>query len=302
MKLAYIVPTKDRPDDMRTLLRSIAGQTLAAHQIIVVDGSNPTIEHVIAEFPNLSITYVRVFPPSLAAQRNAGVDALSPDADLVGFLDDDLVLEPNASEAMLDFWATATADTGGAGFAILNQPIATAARISRFFLIDHPAPGRLLASGFQSQIPPLTRLTETQWLYGGATVWRRQVIEQYRYDDWYLGHGYLEDVDFSHRVNRTHRLFVVGTASVNHYSRPVRSSAQFMIGRQQVVNRVYFVSKFPHFSRLAFAWALFGQIIFNLSSSLYRGNLDGLRRAAGNAAGLFDQIGNRGRRLGGYYK
>lgn len=302
MRLAYIIPTKDRPNDMRSLLGSLARQTQAPDQLIVVDGSDPVIEPLLAEFSGLSIDYVRVFPPSLATQRNAGVAALRAEIGLVGFLDDDLVLEPDATERMLVFWSTASEKVGGAGFAILNQPVATNNRMARWFLIDDPQPGRLLSSGFQSQIPPLRELTRTQWLYGGATVWRRSVFQRFCYDDWYRGHGYLEDVDFSHRVSQAYELFIVGDAAVNHYTRPIRSSAQFMIGRQQVVNRSYFISKFPKFSKAAFAWAVFGQLLFNLVSSLRRRNLDGARRFFGNLVGIADLLSGKHRRIGGYYK
>ena len=38
VKLAYVVPTKDRPDDLRKLLESLAAQTRAPDQIVIVDG------------------------------------------------------------------------------------------------------------------------------------------------------------------------------------------------------------------------------------------------------------------------
>jgi glycosyltransferase involved in cell wall biosynthesis len=302
MKLAYIVPTKDRMDDMRTLLKSLTRQTRTCDQIIIVDGSDPPIESIVAEFPSLPIDYIYVSPPSLASQRNAGVEALQDNIELVGFLDDDLVLEDTATEKMVEFWMKTSPETGGAGFSILNQPIATANRLASIFLIDDPQPGRLLPSSFQSQIPPLSHLTETQWLYGGATVWKRAILDDFRYDDWYIGHGYLEDVDFSHRVNQKYRLFVVGEAQVNHYTRPVRPSAQIMVGRQQIVNRSYFKAKFEHFSAFAFAWALLGQLLLNLGSSATRRDLNGIRRFVGNIYGLFDLWAGRRSRIGGYYK
>jgi GT2 family glycosyltransferase len=300
--LAYIIPTKDRPDELRCLLASLRTQTAMPDQIIVVDGSQPDIKPVIKEFTDFNITYVRVFPPSLAKQRNAGIAAVESAITLAGFLDDDLVLEPNATEKMLAFWDKTDEKTGGAGFAVVNQPIAFSSKVGRLFNIDHPKPGRILKSGFQSQIPPLSTLTETDWIYGGATVWRRAVINQFSYDDWYMGHGYLEDVDFSYRVKQLYKLYIIGGADVYHYSKPIIITAEFMIGKQQVLNRYYFVKKIGHFSNLAFAWGLFGQLLFNLISSLRRINTAGLRRAAGNITGLMYLMINRNQQIGGFYK
>ena len=52
-KIAYVVPTKDRPDDLRVLLESLRNQTSMPAQIIVVDGSEPTIKHVCDDFASI---------------------------------------------------------------------------------------------------------------------------------------------------------------------------------------------------------------------------------------------------------
>ena len=303
VKLAYVVPTKDRPDDMRVLLTSLTRQTRTPDQIVVVDGSDPAIEPVLAEFPDLSIDYVRVFPPSLAKQRNAGMAAVRADIDVAGYLDDDLELTDDATEAMAAFWAGAEADVGGAGFCILDQPVAFSNRLAALFLVDSPVPGKLLASGFNAQIPPLSETTPTDGLYGGATMWRRDVIAAFSFDEWYIGHGYLEDVDFSHRVRRAGRpLFVAGAARVYHHARPIALNRQFDVGRQQIINRLYFIRKLGGFSRLAVAWGLFGQMVLNLGASVRRLDTTGLRRLGGNLVGLAEVLTGRAGQVGGYYK
>lgn len=286
IRLGYVVPTKDRPNDLRNLLRSLRAQTKRPDQIIIVDGSEPVIRPIIDEFSDLSIDYVRVFPPSLAAQRNAGMAALAEGIDVAGYLDDDLVLEPEATERMASFWERADSDVGGAAFSILNQPKAKSDLLTRTFLLNSPVPGRMLCSGFQSQIPALFENTETDWLYGGATMWRRDVIKKFRYDEWYIGHGYLEDVDFSYRVSRSYRLFVVGDAQVNHYTRPIRVEAQFKIGQQQIANRLYMARKIGGFSRLAFTWAMIGQVVSNLIAGILKADRGRLRCFAGNLSAL----------------
>ncbi len=93
VKLACIVCTKDRPEDIRNLFVSFEKQTRKPDQIIVVDGSDNPIKHVLDGFPSLKIDYITVRPPGLAKQRNAGIKELRPDIHWVGFMDDDLVLE-----------------------------------------------------------------------------------------------------------------------------------------------------------------------------------------------------------------
>ena len=199
IQLAYVIPTKDRPDDLRKMLASVARQSRLPQQIVVVDGSEPEIDHVLQEFPELPLTYVRVFPPSLSKQRNAGMAAIHPTITHAGYMDDDLELEANATEKMFLFLEAAAPEVGGFAFSVINQPLARSPGLARFFLLNDPRPGRLLCSGFQTQIPFVKENIFTDWLYGGATIWTRPVISEFQYDEWYIGTGYLEDVDYSAR-------------------------------------------------------------------------------------------------------
>jgi len=113
VKIAYVVPTKDRPDDLHVLFKSLQKQTKQPDQIIIVDGSDPDIKYVCDDYLDLDITYVREFPPSLARQRNAGMAALNDEITVAGYLDDDLELEPDATEKMISFWENAEDDVGG---------------------------------------------------------------------------------------------------------------------------------------------------------------------------------------------
>jgi glycosyltransferase involved in cell wall biosynthesis len=302
-RLAFVVPTKDRPDDLRKMLSSLAAQTRKPDQVIVVDGSDPPVRDVVAQAGALPIEYVRVFPPSLARQRNAGMARLG-DVTLAGYLDDDIVLEPDAVQRMLEFWENAGRDVGGAAFTITNNPPPGALSLKQPLGIDHARPGRVLRSGFVSTITPQASDLETDWLYGGATVWRRDVIDSYPYDEWFVGTGFMEDIDFSYTVRERYRLFVVAGARLAHYSSPVRPDRQQLLGKWQIVNRMYVVRK--HSARglsVAAAWyASLGLFFLNLAAAAVRLRRDPWNRARGNAAGMLSEIFGRREQIGGYLK
>jgi GT2 family glycosyltransferase len=303
-RIAYVVPTKDRPDDLRKLFESLRKQEDAPDQVIIVDASEPPVKTICDEYADLPLSYVREYPPSLARQRNAGMAALEESITIAGYLDDDLELEPDATGNMRAFWNAAGADIGGAAFTIVNQPVRGSAfgAVADFFLLNAKRQGQLLRSGFASSIAVPLKNTETDWLYGGATLWRRSVIEQHRYDEWYIGHGYLEDVDYSYRVSRKHRLWVVADAHVWHWPRPVMASRQFTLGVQQVVNRIYFTRKIGTFSALALSWALFGQCVFNIAQSLQQRESSGFRRFLGNLKGFTLIMGSKLNSVDGIWK
>ena len=303
-RIAFVVPTKDRREDLGRMLASLARQTRRPDQVIVVDGSDPPVRDVLDAVRELPVDYVREFPPSLARQRNAGMACVRPDITLAGYLDDDIVLEPEAVERMLDFWQRAGAEVGGAAFTITNNPPPGALRLKQAFGIDHERPGRVLRSGFASTITAQPHDIETQWLYGGATVWRRAVIDAFPYDEWFVGTGFMEDIDFSYTVGARYRLFVVAAARLAHYSRPVRTDRQRLLGKWQVVNRMHVVRK--HRARglsVAAAWcASFGLFLLNFVAAVVRRRRDPFNRALGNAAGMADELCGRREQIGGHLK
>lgn len=291
-KIAFVVPTKDRPVDLKKMLRSLAKQERKPDQIIIVDGSMPPIKNVVKEFKKLPIDYVAVYPPSLAKQRNAGMAQLDKNITLAGYLDDDVVLEKDAIKNMVAFWTGAESDVGGAAFNITNTEPAKWTKLKSLFFLDSPTPGRLLISGCTSILGNQDQNISVDWLCGGATVWRREVINNYKYDEWFKGTGYLEDVDFSFNVRSEYELFLVAKAKLAHYSKPVKPEKNFTLGKWQIFNRMYIVKKYRGRGlSITGAWiATISLIFLNLSIGILKLDRNALNRCLGNLYGSFMQI------------
>lgn len=303
-KIAFVVPTMDRPRDLKVMLTSVAAQTRKPDQLIVVDASQPDIRNVVNEYPELDIEYVRVFPPSLAEQRNAGMERLRDEITLAGYLDDDLELEADAMQKMMEFWENAPTYFGGAVFNITNGSVPRWSSLTQWLLLDSPQPGRLLSSGCVSMLGKQQVDIETDWLNGGATVWRRNVVENFSYDEWFQGTGYLEDVDYSFNVRGRYRLALVASARVAHYSPPVRPDRHYLLGKWQIVNRMYLVRKYR--SRglsLRKAWvANLGLVAMNLLRAFLSLDRHSWNRARGNIHGIWSELGGRKEQISGFLK
>ena len=283
-RLAIIIATKDHPEELRRTLASVQAQSAPPAQLIIVDGGTGTVEGVAREFPTLPVRYRRVFPPGLAKQQNAGVECVDPSITLVGFLDDDIVLEPGALAAMLAFWETAPPDVGGAGFNVLsNTQPARAVRLKALFCLDSARQGVVLRSGYQTRIGAVPATRPVEWLNSGTTVWRKRLLDARRFDEWFQGPGHLYDLDFSYGVGRRYRLMVVAEAGAREIPAPNRRWNDYAFGQWQVVNRVYVVRKYPELSLAWCSWALAGHVLVNLARGLRDPRF--FRRAAGNLIG-----------------
>ena len=285
-RIALIVPTKNRPAELKRLLTSVQSQDALPDEIIIVDASTEPVEWVLKDFPELNLRYERMLPPCVSKQRNAGMAQISPHITVVGYLDDDLVLEPGSLEGMLRFWDNAPDHIGGAAFNITNVWMPRALLIKTIFGIDSFRRGAIMRSGYQAMIGPIRKDTYVDWLSGGATVWRRQVVEEFKFDEWFLGYGYLEDIEYSYRVGQKYRLIVLAGAPVKHLSPPVRKRRNYLMGKCQVINRRYFIRKHRHLSVALFYWATMGLIIANMAEGVFLWNFGFFARAWGNIVGL----------------
>ena len=301
--LAFVIPTKDRGEDLRRMLASLVVQTRLPDQVIVVDGSGIAVPWCVAEFADLQIDYVRLLPPSLSAQRNAGMLMLRPEITHAGYLDDDVVLETDAVCQMASFWVLAGEDVGGAAFNVINMTLSQQSVPCRRLGAVGESLGKVAPSGLVHELCEVRENLETDWLCGGA-VWRREVIENYCYDNWFQGTGFMEDVDYSYGVRERYRLFVVAAARLVHFSQPVRADRQWLFGKWQVVNRMHIVRKYRHrgLSPLK-AWsASFMLLAANIIRAIVLRQRSLWDRGLGNLAGIVAELRGKSEQIGGFLK
>ena len=286
--LAWLIPTKDRPEHVRTLLKSLAAQTVPCGRVLVV-ATGTNIEDVAMSFrASLPVEYHHSEQPGQIRQRNLGLRQLDDSTPLVGFLDDDLVLEADALERMIAFWNRAHPETAGVGFNIVNAPEYGARGIARLFLRPQE-PGRVLRSGYNSRIDAIERDIRTQWLGGGYTVWRRDILERYRQPElktrWAIG----EDIRFSYPVGKNHPLYVCATAKVRlvpTFDQMPPDSVHRYRGRKGSLAAFYFASLHPELSRAACLALLAGKCVAQAAGAIVRRNGALLQNSLGQAEAI----------------
>jgi GT2 family glycosyltransferase len=99
--VSLVISVWNRKDDLRENLQSIARQTVPADQVVVVDNcsSDGTPEMVLAEFP--SVHLIRMPHDRYGACETFNIGFASARGELVGILDDDVILPPTFVERML---------------------------------------------------------------------------------------------------------------------------------------------------------------------------------------------------------
>ncbi len=297
LSFAIVVPTRNRPADIRKLLDNLIIQSVYADQLVIVDSSDVGQEDVIDEYRDLSVEYYRYEgEPSAAAQRNAGLDFLRDDIDLVCFVDDDIFFQPDAIKVMIDFWRSADSSVCGAAFNLSEPDVSSRgvfkySRLADWLGLYRRQPGAVAKSGWHSRLGQVPVDTDVEWLISGASVWRREVFREHRFDAFFQGYSYLEDLDFSYGVSRTCRLVVVAGARFehHHHHRDLDANWYKRFGRMEVLNRLYIVRKYQ-LSVWRCYLGLGIRFFQTLLQAIKPGNRVLLSRAQGNLAGFWDSI------------
>lgn len=285
--LAFIIPTKDRPEKVKNLLDSMANQTITCGRIIIVDGGQSVRDIVMSFSDSLPVEYYTCFPPGQIRQKNKGVSLLNDQTRLVGFLDDDIVLYPQALERMIIFWNWCEPDTAGVSFNIVNGPSYRYSWVKALMGMSSAKQGRVLRSGYNVPTTPADSHLKVQWLCGGATVWRREILNRFTGREIYSRWAICEDVIFSYPIGKEYPLHVCADAKVRHehvYDHAAKMKYRYY-GRTVTLWRLFFVESHVELSRMFFLWMLFAQICARLVMGIFSFRMRHIEYAIGQMEG-----------------
>jgi len=285
--VAFLIPTKDRHEKVKKLLNSLANQTVLCGRVIVVDGGKSVQDVVMSFSDTLPVEYYECRPPGQIRQRNEGLSFIDNRTPLVGFLDDDIVLEPKALESMISFWNRCDPDTAGVSFNIINIAPERRSWLECFLGISAPQPGRVLRCGMTTSVTNVLSDVRTQYLCGGATVWRWQILKKFPQDEidyrWAIG----EDVLFSYPIGKRYPLYVCAVATVLHeHEMDYVSRHKYRFhGYSQTIWLFYIVKSNEEFSTPLLLWSLFVRIVSNCAIGILTLNVSQLDFSVGQIKG-----------------
>jgi len=220
VKFSIVICTKNRSYDLNKCIESINRQTYNPLELIIVDASdNLSTKELVEHWKNkLSFSTVYISStPGLTRQRNTGVQHCQ--GNVIAFFDDDVILEPSYFKIMASCFDSEAID--GATGLVTNLPRETMIKraITRFFMLTGGRKrGAMKPSGFAGFVDPdlADPIQPTDVLVGNNMLYRKSIFDHYLFDEYFDGYGMMEDVEFSHRVSKTHNLFFIKDARLVH--------------------------------------------------------------------------------------
>jgi len=260
MKIAILIATRDRPENLMVLLDSLQFSSKKFDQVVIVS-SGLKISNVIQNY-KFKIDHVHLEGKGQAKQKIQGIKMVEKDIDWVLFLDDDVTITEEAFTCLIENYLENPlyASYSGFGLKIKNLFIPQRSKILNkfmlFFGLQSALPGSVLKNGHVQEYQSCQNDIETMWL-NGISAWKTDVLQEYKPELVDLGYSAFEDVNFSYEISKSKKLLFASRVIINSQSEtkyePL-SMNKFKIG---TYIRFVFVSQHQNFSIPAL---LFSQI------------------------------------------
>ncbi|MFC1668704.1 glycosyltransferase family 2 protein [Chlamydiota bacterium] len=260
------IPTKDRPEDLKRCVQSILLQSVLPNEVIIIDDGNLTkIEYKKMIEPFTSFTYIKKKTPSLSSSKNL-IKNIAVN-DLIIILDDDVVLEKEFIKSIYNIFIGDSYNTIGiVSGTVINKKKRTKFEqiYKRVFCLDLQVPGKVLPWGFQTGFDNIEGIIEVDWVSGGTTCYRKEVLEAFSFEEFFGGRSALEDVDFCLKAGKKYKICMTSAAKLFHYQSKIGREKLFITGFKQAFNRYLLFKKYCIVNCkniVLFYWAMIGNIL-----------------------------------------
>lgn len=298
--LSLIIPTKDRKEDLKRVIKNLSQQHDNFFELIIVDASSQSKKKLIRNWLekfncSFDFQYIKT-KANLSYQRNIGVEHAI--GEIIGFLDDDTWFDRDFIINLRRLTESHPEVDGFSGPNKIKGSSFVRNFFSKFFLISGYGflnNQRVSFSGTSRMIANCSRVIKAQYLPGCFSFYRKKVFDECFFDELLAHPPCFDDLDFGYRSSRKFNYIFSPLISFYHNSTP--------IGRVNVAQReyrtgfyyIYLIrSRFNQLWRLPFViWTLIGYSILNIAISIkefdfniiinhYRGLIDGMKLKSDN--------------------
>lgn len=276
MRVAVIYATVGRATILAPVLDRLRQQTRLPDCVIV---SAVTPEDVVGTEASPLCPEVIYGPKGLCAQRNRALAAVDGQADIVLFFDDDFLPANDYLAEMVALFEEQPDLVGVDG-----HVIADGATNAGYSFDD----GLRILAGDVRPVPPI--ISHRIALYGCNMAIRVDAARDLSFDERLPFYGWLEDIDFTHRLSKRGTLIKSSRLAGVHLATKGGRTSGLRFGYSQVANPIYMWRKGSIPTGLALT-----QTMRNIASNAVRSirpesYVDRRGRLRGNLLGLFDLL------------
>jgi GT2 family glycosyltransferase len=281
LRLAAVVPTKNRLYDLIRCIESIIKQYRLPDELIIVDQSqDPGIRKEIEDkwYSLLSQQKLKyIFDPSISGLVHAKLRGVQEsDSDIIVFLEDDVILQPDYLQN-IEAGFSAHPEMYGCCGVVKAAPKQNTIHLFLFKLF-HRGIFKDPRVGIHGH-PRLFdgRMIPSTYLSGGLSAYRSEVFQKVRFDT-VNGFFMLEDIDFSTRAARvfgSHAFYINTGAILEHAMSPVNRAVLGKKYERKLMEYTLFYKKNRNqpMALPSYIWLMIGLILELVYESIRLTNL-----------------------------
>jgi len=263
--IAIVIPTRDRPENVRENLQALAAQSSLPSEIIIVDDGTrslerATVREILPESVAIRITE-SMGEPSTSAARNTGAKMAT--ASIVLFLDDDVRLSNSYIERLLETYREHD-HPELAGIGGFDNELRVPSRMERIFNSIFLIPNRgwsINSCGMQSW-EHVSAVTPADWLSGNNASYKRSLLLEHPFPHWEGGREALEDIAMGWHLRKTGYRFLIDPELSLTHKETGMTEGDFSFGVKRGKNRIrIFRSWGNQWLWPLFFWAYFGETL-----------------------------------------
>ena len=269
MKFSLVICTYMRSQSLLKLLESVQYQKFYPNEILIIDGSLDKETEIVLnnnQFKNLKYFLVSNENRGLTKQRNFGVSKVDVDSEIVCFVDDDTILEPDYFIEIIKTFQ-ANQDVAGVGGVAINeykwnvQKANVSYNKKKYYLFEgyvyreglrnvvrnyfhlssHLAPGKMpnYSHGRTCGFPLTGKTYEVDLLIGMSMAFRKSIFDKIKFSRFFEGYGLYEDADFSLRALQYGKNVINTKAQLSHFHAESGRPNKYQYGKMVVRNGWY---------------------------------------------------------------
>lgn len=266
MNFAILIATRNRPEQLNTLLISLSKSARRINLVTIISSGIDVSDVVNSHRTFLSINYFNCVVSGQIAQKTMGIELIPSSIEWVLFLDDDVVISENSIDNLIDNYLNKSeyGDVAGFGLNLNNIELRRSKPLTNLFLkivgLHSNTPGKILKSGHVQKYLDSDKDVYCQWL-NGLSVWRANQLKNYYSKFSKIDYAAYEDVIFSYRVSKQYKLLFAAGVYANSQTVEKFSSLSARQFKAAAYMRFLFVAENQELSKFLM---LFAQIFRTL--------------------------------------
>lgn len=299
MKFSLVIPTYNRPDDLKKCLDSVLAQRRLPDEVLLIDDGNLDKKMVTwcqQEFSARGADFVyrpkdhRREERGLSESKNIALDLARE--EIIFIIDDDVVLEEDYCQHIMAAWEDNETEPKliGIGGVIKNNRRRSGGEklFHAFFGLGSRWSWDVNGAAFQVWDDAVRVRQKAYYMHGGASSYRRSLAQTIRFSVFVGGRTSLEDVDFCLEAKlRGYHMMIEPASRLEHFPSAVSREDYYLIGLKEGNNRrEIFFHHYPRAGfrrRFWFYWANIGWILRQFLSGQF---IKGVGMARGAVVGF----------------